>query len=253
MSLKGNAFATRKSYVRGVKALICHLQKLPEECTVQEIHAFLVEQRDKKGYSSSTVNLRVCGLKFYFREVVHRLDLVVKIPNPRVQKYDTEVLNLEEVGRLRSACRDMRQLLIINLLYETGIRVREAVRLRVSDFDKHHRSISVRNSKGRKTRVLYYGRFCLHILPKGFRKIRQFGFLSNATKAKSIEKARQSLGQRHTKLLNRKERKALAVLRVFGSKEHQCTACKTGKMLVVEQWQRNKSPPVWVANFIQNT
>ena len=157
MSLKGNAFATRKNYVRGVRALICHLQKLPEECSAEELRAFLVEQRDKKGYSSSTVNLRVCGLKFYFREVVHRLDLVVRIPNPRVQKYDTEVLTLEDVQKLRSACRDMRQMLIINLLYETGIRVREAVRLRVSDFDKHHRSISIRNSKGKKTRVLYYG------------------------------------------------------------------------------------------------
>ena len=157
MSLKNHAFATRKSYLRGLRELMLYYQKLPEDCTVEEIKAFLIYQRDEKQYSSSTVNLRVCGLKYYFREVVHRLDLVVKIPNPRIQKYDTEVLTLEEVCQLRRACRDMRQLLILNLLYDTGMRVREVIRLRVSDFDKHTRTITIRNSKGRKTRVVHYG------------------------------------------------------------------------------------------------
>jgi len=166
MSLKNHAFATRKSYLRGLRELMLYYQKLPEECTVEEIKAFLVYQRDEKQYSSSTVNLRVCGLKYYFREVVHRLELVVKIPNPRIQKYDTEVLTPGEICQLRRACRDMRQLLILNLLYDTGMRVREVIRLRVSDFDKHSRTITIRNSKGRKTRVVHYGEELRSILQR---------------------------------------------------------------------------------------
>lgn len=166
MSLKNHAFDTRKSYIRGLRELMLYYQKLPEDCSVEEIKAFLVYQRDQKQYSSSTVNLRVCGLKYYFREVVHRLDLVVKIPNPRIQKYNTEVLTFDEICQLRRACRDMRQLLILNLLYDTGIRVREAVRLRVSDFDKHTRTITIRNSKGRKTRVVHYGEELRSILAR---------------------------------------------------------------------------------------
>lgn len=157
MSLIGNAFATRQNYIRGVRALMLHYQRLPEACTIDELKAFLVFQRDKRQFSSSTVNLRVCGLKYYFREVVHRLDLVVKIPNPRVQKYDTEILTIEEIKRLFRCCRDMRQVLLLHLLYDTGIRVREIVRLRPSDFDKHNRTIAIRNSKGNKTRVVFYG------------------------------------------------------------------------------------------------
>ena len=157
MSLKNNAFATRQNYIRGIRDLILHFQRLPEDCTVDEIKAYLVHQREEKNYSSSTLNLRVCGLKYYFRFVVHRLDLVVKIPNPRIQKYDTEILNFEELKILRRCCRDMRQLLILNILYDTGIRVRELIRLRPSDFDKHHRTITIRNSKGKKTRVVHYG------------------------------------------------------------------------------------------------
>jgi len=157
MSLKNNAFATRQNYIRGVRTLMLHYQRLPEDCTIDEIKSYLVYVRDEKGYSSSTINLRVCGLKYYFRFVVHRLDLVVKIPNPRIQKYDTEILNLEELKVLRRCCRDMRQLLILSLLYDTGIRVREVIRLRAGDFDKHHGSIAIRNSKGKKTRVVSYG------------------------------------------------------------------------------------------------
>lgn len=157
MSLANNAFATRRSYIRGIRALMCHYQRLPEDCSVDEIKAFLVYQKEQLHFSSSTVNLRVCSLKLYFRQVVHRLDLVVKIPNPRIQKYDTEILTLEEIKLLRKVCRDMRQLLIVSLLYDTGIRVREIVRLRPSDFDKHIGSIAIRNSKGNKTRVVNYG------------------------------------------------------------------------------------------------
>lgn len=157
MSLKNNAFATRQNYIRGVQALMLHYNKLPEACTSDEIKAYLVFVRDKKEFSSSTINLRVCGLKYYFRHVVHRLDLVVKIPNPRIQKYDFEILTYEEIALLQRCCRDMRQLLIISMLYDTGIRVRELIRVRPSDFDKHNRTILIRNSKGKKTRVVNYG------------------------------------------------------------------------------------------------
>jgi len=157
MSLANMAFATRQNYIRGVRDLILHYQCLPEQCTVDQLKAFLVGERDRRGLSASSLNLRVCGLKYYCRHVVHRLDLVVKIPNPRLQKYNTEILTQEEIKLLRRSCRDMRQLLIITLLYDTGIRVRELVRLRVSDFDKHQRTIAIRNSKGNRTRVVYYG------------------------------------------------------------------------------------------------
>ena len=157
MSISGNTFATRQNYVRGLRQLMVHQNKLPEECTVDEIKSYLVHERDKSNLSSSTINIRVCSLKFYFREVVYRPDLVVKIPNPRIQKYDTEIITSEELKLIFRCCKDMRQLLIVQLMYDTGIRVRELRRLRASDFDKQHRSITILNSKGKITRVVYYG------------------------------------------------------------------------------------------------
>ena len=54
-------------------------------------------------------------------------------------------------------------------------------------------------------------RFSLHILPSHFRKVRQYGFTANASKARSIRQARAALDEKHRALLQRHERKALAI------------------------------------------
>lgn len=157
MNLSNNAVATRTNYVRGVRHLMMDLGKLPENCTVQEIKGFLVKLRDTGGLSSSTINLRVCGLKYYFRHVAKRLDLVVGIPNPRIAKYHTEVLTTVELEQLFGACRDVRQQLIVQLLFDTGMRVGELLRIQFKDFDKTNRTIILRKCKGKKLRVIPYG------------------------------------------------------------------------------------------------
>ena len=101
--------------------------------------------------------------------------------------------------------------------------------------------------KGRE----FLRRFCLHILPKGYRKIRQYGFLSNASKGKSLALARMALGERVKVLLTKKERKALTLQRLFkGVSDKVYPYCQKGKMVQIDSWERlskknqkNKSPP----------
>jgi len=159
MSLSNNAVATRTNYLRGVRHLMMQLDKLPEECTVDQLKAFLVKLRDSGQLSSSSINLRVCGLKYYFRHVVNRIDLVVGIPNPRIAKYHTEILDVAEMQCLFDVCRDTRQLLIVQLLFDTGMRSGELLRLELKDFDKANRTIILRKSKGQKLRVIPYGEY----------------------------------------------------------------------------------------------
>jgi hypothetical protein len=89
-------------------------------------------------------------------------------------------------------------------------------------------------------------RFCLHILPHGFRKVRQYGFYSNASKSKLLNHARVALGGKLKTLLTRKERKAKALERIFSQTTDQCPCCKKGTMIQCYSWEgrsRNKSPP----------
>lgn len=159
MTLANNAEATQINYVRGVRELIISDNKLPEDYSVQQIKHFLVQLRDTGRLSASSINLRVCGLKYYFRHVVNRLDLVVKIPNPRIAKYHTEVLDAAEILQLFDACRDVRQLLVIQLFFDSGMRVGEMQRLSLKDFDKKNRTIILRRTKGQALRVIPYGEY----------------------------------------------------------------------------------------------
>jgi hypothetical protein len=85
-------------------------------------------------------------------------------------------------------------------------------------------------------------RFCLHILPPRFRKVRPYGFTSNASKKESINKARIAPGLYMVILLNRKERKQKAKERIF-DEPNQCPCCKVGKMQIIDATMGNKDPP----------
>ena len=88
-------------------------------------------------------------------------------------------------------------------------------------------------------------RFCLHILPKGFRKVRQFGFTANATKRKTIPLARKALGIKHQQLSNRTQRKKLALQRLFDTDINQCPCCKKGKLVLIYGWAQARAPPTF--------
>ena len=183
MDLKDSAEATINNYIRGVRDLIIHFNKLPENCDVNEIKQFLVGLRDKRNYSSSSINLRVCGLKYYFRNIALRLDLVTGIPNPRIPKYDTEILDANELNTIFNACRDSRQLLIVQILFDTGLRSFELIKLEFKDFDKQNRTITVRG-KGKKIRVIPYG---AHIRKTLTDYVKVIGFIPDGPIIKSYK------------------------------------------------------------------
>ncbi len=55
MSLEGKASATIQNYVRAPKELMLYYDKLPEECTVEQIKSFLIAQRDKLRYFGGVI------------------------------------------------------------------------------------------------------------------------------------------------------------------------------------------------------
>ena len=103
------------------------------------------------------------------------------------------------------------------------------------------------NGGVRKTMTLlgeeFLHRFSLHILPGRFRKIRHYGFLSNASKKKSLAIARLALHQSHARKLSGAERRELAVSRLFSNQGQLCPNCKKGQMIIMDIIAPNKDPP----------
>jgi integrase/recombinase XerD len=154
LQLKGNALGTQKPYLRGVRDLMESCHSIPELLTADQIKAHLVSFKGK--ISSSALNLRVCGIKYYFRYVVKRPELAVDIPNPRVAKYVQDVLSEAEILVLLAACTSMRERAMIELLFDSGLRSREVAGLRLQDFNRTEKTLTVVNGKGQKMRTVPY-------------------------------------------------------------------------------------------------
>jgi integron integrase len=146
---------TEESYVQWVRRFIVfHGKRHPRELGADEITAFLNHLAVDIGVAASTQNQALNALVFLYRRVMDieppRLDGLVRAKGPRRLPV---VLTPEEVRalllRLDGAAR-----LVASLLYGSGLRLLEALTLRVKDLDFGSGEIRVRDGKGRKDRVV---------------------------------------------------------------------------------------------------
>jgi len=152
--LRHYSLRTEASYLQWIKRFILfHNKRHPREMGEKEITAFLTHLAVDKNVAASTQNQALSAILFLYKEVLevelHWLDNVVRAKrSTRVP----EVLSPDQVRRLLKQLDGVNQL-VARLLYGTGMRIMEALRLRVQDIDFNYRQITVRNGKGNKDRV----------------------------------------------------------------------------------------------------
>jgi len=145
---------TELSYTHWIKRFILfHGKRHPREMGAAEIEAFLSALATDRNVSASTQNLALSSLLFLYKEVLAIelpwLDNITPAKKP--QRLPT-VLSESEVKRLLNFMEGVPGL-VARLLYGTGMRLMEAIRLRVKDIDFDRREILVRDGKGAKDRV----------------------------------------------------------------------------------------------------
>ncbi len=145
--------STERTYIHWIKHYIMfHNVKHPIEMGAAEVSAFLTHLAVEKQVSSSTQNQALHALLFLYKEV-----LVVNLPwlNDIVRAKEREhvpvVLTKEEVRAVLDNLEGVNWL-AANLLYGSGLRLMEALRLRVKDIDFGYKQITVREGKGGKDR-----------------------------------------------------------------------------------------------------
>ncbi|MHB1141998.1 MAG: integron integrase [Sulfuricaulis sp.] len=145
---------TEATYIQWIKRFILfHGKRHPLEMGEQEITAFLTHLAVDKHVSPSTQNQALAAILFLYKEVLAReLDWMEDIVRAKRTERIPEVMSPEQVRRLLDQLEGTHQLMA-RLIYGTGMRLMEAVRLRVRDVDFHYRQITVRNGKGNKDRV----------------------------------------------------------------------------------------------------
>ena len=125
----------------------------PEELAAPDVRAYLEYLATVRKVSASTQNQALCALAFFFGETLRRpLDEIGDFVKAKRPVRIPTVLSRTEVRRLEAGLTGTYALMA-GLLYGSGLRLMECVRLRVKDLDFDHRQIVVRNGKGQKDRV----------------------------------------------------------------------------------------------------
>ncbi|MGL4462051.1 MAG: integron integrase [Planctomycetia bacterium] len=144
---------TEDAYHDWVKRFVLfHGKRHPLEMGSTEINAFLTHLAVDRGVAASTQNQAFAALMFLYQQVLEtdpgRLVGVVRANRP---KRLPVVLTRDEIDRVFRQL-DGAPLLIARLLYGTGMRLIEGLRLRVKDVDFERKEITVREGKGNKDR-----------------------------------------------------------------------------------------------------
>ena len=126
----------------------------PRAMGAQEVEAFLTHLASDRKVSPATHRQALSALLFLYRQVLDiQLPWMQEIGRPQARQRLPVVLSREEVARFLPQVESNYQL-IARLLYGSGLRLMECLRLRIKDLDFDRRVIVVRDGKGSKDRVV---------------------------------------------------------------------------------------------------
>ncbi len=149
------SLSTEKTYASWIKRYILfHGKRHPKEMAEPEINAFLTHLAVDRNVSASTQNQALSAILFLYRAVLEKeLGDFGEIVRAKSRRKMPVVLTRGEVSSVLAAIDNDEDRLILQLLYDTGMRLREGLRLRVKDVDFSYNQITVRDGKGFKDRV----------------------------------------------------------------------------------------------------
>ncbi|MGP1718371.1 MAG: integron integrase [Methylophilus sp.] len=145
---------TEESYIQWIKRFITfHGKRHPREMGSEEIEAYLNHLATDKKVSASTQSQAKSALLFLYKEVLqHALPAMENLIKVKADKRLPVVLTKHEVQAVLSRL-DGSMWLMVSLLYGSGLRVMECLRLRIADIDFDRLELLVRDTNGYKNRI----------------------------------------------------------------------------------------------------
>ena len=170
---------TVRNYLDFNKQLLDHAQKNPDEIDEIDIKSFMADRMNEK--SSSSVILFLAAIKFAFLTVFKR-DPTLGIKRPKNQKKLPSVLTKEEVNLLFNSAKTKKSKLIMELMYSSGLRVSELVKLKSEDLNLQENIGWVREGKGKKDRMIILSKKISKKLARYIEKIPDWVYLFSKEK-----------------------------------------------------------------------
>ena len=164
MQLRGLAPATQRSYIHYVAGLALHYNTSPENLDLDAVRQYSLYLLNDRKLSPESANTFVSAAQFLFTVTLEMPWGKECFPRVRRANKLPVVLSVEEVERFFEKVGTLKNRAVLMLCYGAGLRISEAVKIRIADIDSDRMLIRVVEGKGRKDRYVAMPKRLLKIL-----------------------------------------------------------------------------------------
>src|ERR1035437_1748797 len=198
LKLKGLRPKTIEAYSRAIRRIGERFDHQIDSLTEPQLTDYFTEL--VASHSWSTVKLDLYGLQFFYAHVLRKPWVAPGLIKPPKTQRLPDIVTIAQAKRIFAATRVLSYRVFFFILYSLGLRLGEGLRLQVGDIDAARWRVHIRDAKGNRDRFVplsfryrnaktgkmerrtVFGAHFLwlvlqHVLPKGFRRARNFGFL----------------------------------------------------------------------------
>ncbi|MFH1588634.1 MAG: site-specific tyrosine recombinase/integron integrase [Candidatus Diapherotrites archaeon] len=153
LSIAGYSQKTIKMYTLYLQKFLEFCKKPAEQCERADVVMFLSWEKEQNKVNNSTLALIHSSLKFYYHKLLKKKILEDIKPAKKGKSLPT-VLTKEEIIALLKAVKPGRNRLMIKLLYASGLRVGELVKIKIENLNLKERMGKIEGGKGNKDRII---------------------------------------------------------------------------------------------------
>ena len=166
-------------YLHAAKQLCLFCGNLPDKLEEQDVFNYLNHLKNEKHLSRETVRNHLQGIRFVYRCVYKRTDIIRDIPYPKKTKKLPVILNSKELKLLFASAKSLKHRMILKIAYSGGLRRNEICRLKIVDIDTKNHLIRIENSKGNKDRYTLLAKSLVAELREYYKRYKPVKYLFN--------------------------------------------------------------------------
>lgn len=149
---QGKAASTIDMYARALRRITKFYNRPPDRLNVAHLKDYFANLVSTHSWSTVTVDRN--GLQFFYKHVLNKKWAWVDIVKPPRTRTLPDILTINEVEQVINTTHELRYQTFILAAYSMGLRLGEALNLKIGDIDSKRMKVHIRLSKGRKSRIV---------------------------------------------------------------------------------------------------